>query len=143
MLRQHQWLWRIKKAKAFTLVELLIVVLITGVLAAIAIPSYQNIVDDTREREARATLRIIYNAQRMYHVDHNTYYNNEIGSDFLEEDASGREGLGAYMDDPNDDNDFYEFSVTAAGDSTFTAQAVIPGPPQGTLLTIDQTGQIN
>jgi len=96
-------------------------------LAGIALPLYQNMVDDAREREARGTLRVIYNAQRMHHADHNSY-------------SGSIADLSDYMDDPNDDNDFYVFSIEAAGQNTFTAQALRQFV--GTL-TIDETGEIN
>jgi len=65
--------------KGFTLIELLIVVVIIGILAAIAIPKF----GETRERayvsSMQADLNQIRTAQEMYYQDNDFTYANAIG----------------------------------------------------------------
>ncbi len=59
--------------RGFTLVELLIVVVIAGVLAAIAYPSYASYVASTRRIEGQTALLDIMQKQERYYSQHNTY----------------------------------------------------------------------
>ena len=55
-----------KKSKGFTLIEMLVVVLIIGILAGIALPQYQSAVRKTRVAEAKITLRALVDATDRY-----------------------------------------------------------------------------
>ncbi len=63
----------IMTTKAFTLIELLIVVAIIGILAAIAVPNFLNAQVRAKISRALADLRSIRTAMGMYAVDHNRY----------------------------------------------------------------------
>ncbi len=56
--------------KAFTLIELLIVVAIIGILAAIAVPNFLNAQIRAKISRVKADLRSIQTAIEMYSVDH-------------------------------------------------------------------------
>ena len=61
------------KHHGFTLIELLIVVLIIGILSAIAVPQYQKAVIRTKLANARAILKTIIQAQESYYLTHGVY----------------------------------------------------------------------
>lgn len=59
--------------KGFTLVELMIVVVIIGVLASIAIPSYSESVKRSKVAEATSNLANLKNRMEQYFQDNKTY----------------------------------------------------------------------
>ena len=61
------------KRKGFTLIELLIVVVIIGILAAIAIPKFANTKDKAKIASMKTDLRNLVSAQEGYFADNNTY----------------------------------------------------------------------
>jgi type IV pilus assembly protein PilA len=60
--------------KGFTLIELLIVVVIIGLLAAIAIPKFANTKEKAVVSAMRSDLRNLATAQEGYWVENRTYY---------------------------------------------------------------------
>ena len=57
----------------FTLLELLVVVLIIGILAAIAVPQYFKVVEKGRFAEATSCFSTLKGAQERYFLKNNTY----------------------------------------------------------------------
>ena len=58
----------------FTLVELLIVVIILAVLAAIVIPQFSSSTQEAKESALRSTLLEMRNAVELYYHQHNAVY---------------------------------------------------------------------
>jgi type IV pilus assembly protein PilE len=61
------------RQRGFSLIELLIVVAIIAVLAAIAIPSYQRYMYRARRVEGQQLLMSVANAEERYYATHNQY----------------------------------------------------------------------
>ena len=56
--------------KGFTLIELMIVVAIIGVLAAIAVPKFSDLIDKSKEGATKGALASIRGALRIYYTGH-------------------------------------------------------------------------
>jgi Tfp pilus assembly protein PilE len=119
-----------------TLLELSIVVAMTGILAAMAVPSFQRAIEQSKVDQAAATLRSIWAAQRFYKLDHGAYADDNTDPARTAIEVLEQAGL---LDDDLDTAAFL-FSV---GDGGFPVQAERNG---GTIwwggLAIDQEGVI-
>ena len=62
-----------KNKKGFTLIELMIVVAIIGILAAIAIPNFLKFQAKSKQSEAKTNLKGIYTAETAYFGENNDY----------------------------------------------------------------------
>jgi prepilin-type N-terminal cleavage/methylation domain-containing protein len=74
---------RSRQDVGFTLVELLVVVIIIGVLAAIAIPMYTKHIKDARTAEAVSRLDAILTASKMYHQRFGEWPSDNDGVDYF------------------------------------------------------------
>ena len=59
--------------RGFTLLELIIVIIVIGILASIALPKYGRVAERTRVAEAKSMLSAIRNAQYRYYIQYSMY----------------------------------------------------------------------
>jgi general secretion pathway protein G len=80
-----------KRQHGFTLIEIMVVVIIIGLLAAIVAPNVIGRVDDAKVTRAKADIGQIENALKFYRLDNFAY-------------PSSEQGLEALVTKPNDPN---------------------------------------
>lgn len=61
------------RIRGFSLIELMIVVAVVGILAAVAIPNFMKLQGRTRQAEARTNLRALWLSQKVYYQEHDTF----------------------------------------------------------------------
>ncbi len=71
------------KQQGFTLIEIMVVVIIIGILAAIVAPNVIGRVDDAQITKAKAEIANIENAMKFYRLDNFAYPSSEQGIEAL------------------------------------------------------------
>jgi len=117
-----------KNSKGFTLIELLIVVVIIGILAAIAIPRFASTKGKAFDAAAKTDLRNAMTAQEAYFSDNQTYgavadldvtpSANVTLSDVVAGDATGYSMCAQHADSDNGwsvDSDAGEIVIETTG----------------------------
>jgi prepilin-type N-terminal cleavage/methylation domain-containing protein len=79
--RRNEMKKMIRNEDGFTLVELLIVVIILGILAAVAIPQFGSSTDDAKVATLTSNLSTLRNAVELYKQEHNNLYPGEVQQD--------------------------------------------------------------
>lgn len=97
----------LRNSKGFTLIELMIVVVIIGILAAIAIPKFTEVSKNAKQSEADPTLKQISTLQESYHQRYDIYQ-----ADITK--LSGYE---------NPQAKYFDFTVTAGTTTAMCAKA--------------------
>ncbi|HQG31905.1 MAG TPA: type IV pilin protein [Deltaproteobacteria bacterium] len=119
--------------KGFSLLEIMAVVVIVGILAAIAIPSYTGYVTRTRRTEAVTALQTVALAEEKHRAEDGVYESEAhlVAQGYLKP-ASG----GEYTP-----SEYYDINITDVADTTFTASAVGKGAQAGDVtFAINQDG---
>ncbi len=130
-----------KNQKGFTLVELMIVVVIIGILAALAIPRFMRATTKSKQSEAKQILKQIYTMQHAYRQEKDVYWitasvasaaaPNAFATLAVEIGASARYS--------------YSLSSTDAGATNFTAtgtSGVLDDDATVDTWTINQAGTL-
>ncbi len=113
------------RLKAFTLTELLVVLVIIGILMLIALPNLMPLIAKTHSLEAQQALTTIQKLERSYHQMHVKYTGDLLELGFEPEKTITEGG-----------NAKYAIQITDASPTGFTAKAVA-------VVDFDQDGVFN
>ena len=80
---QQKKFHRTIKNSGFTLIEVLVVVVILGILAAIIVPNIMDKPGQAKITKAKADIRAIESAFNMYRLDHHVYPTTDEGIEAL------------------------------------------------------------
>ncbi len=128
------------KNKGFTLIELMIAVAIIGILAAIAVPSYQESVRKSRRADVKGALLGLANAMERRFTETNSYL-GAAGTDATPTDTgTPRPSIAKGA------TDYYDLTISAATQTSYTLTATsISGKSQATdkcaNFTLNEKGE--
>ena len=120
-----------KKARGFTMIEIMVVVAIIGILAAIAIPSYQQHLRKGRRADAQSYMMQLANLEQQYLLDARAYLTGATAANTLAATPTSVATYYTFNIDPGAGGTAPYFKITATPQGT----QVIDGP-----LTLDSNG---
>ncbi len=124
-----------RKSSGVTLIELIIVIIVVGILAAIAIPSYRQYVLRSHRAEGKTALLNLAAAQEKFYLQNNTYATNALLT------TAPPAGLGF---NATTKNGWYTLSITGGDTTGYTATATATGAQAAdstcATLTVNQVG---
>ena len=125
----------------FTLMELMVTVAIVGILASIAIPSYQDSVKKSRRADAKAVLLGLANAMERHFTETNSYCDaggtGGANTCFIGAAETNINETGTPDPDilkftiPTETTSFYTITISAATAATYTLRAAATGAQAG------------
>lgn len=125
MANQEMKKSKLKKIPAYTLQELLVVLIIIGILILLALPSLMPLISRTKSLEAQMQLKHLYTLQRSHFMLHSSY-SFDLDKVGFEQEKTIEEGGNAN----------YLIEITEANTSNFTARATA-------LADFDGDGLVN
>ncbi|MEM7500540.1 MAG: type IV pilin protein [Pseudomonadota bacterium] len=98
------------RMRGITLIELMIVIVVLGIIVAVAYPSYRDFAARAKRNEARAALLQIATNQERFYLNNNTYTTDMTQLGFQSSPFTTETGS-------------YTITVTVANANTYTARA--------------------
>jgi type IV pilus assembly protein PilE len=125
--------------KGFTLIEIMIVIVIIGILTALAVPRFMTNTRRGKQTEAQLMLKQIYSMQRAYFMANSTYGCNGVTADGTVANRDNFSTIGIQLHA----NAKYNYTIVVQnGGKSFTASASANIDDDATVdtWTIDETG---
>ena len=121
-----------RRVRGFTLIELMVVVSMIAILAALAVPAYQDYVRKARRADAKRDLTALQLAQERWRANNVAYTTTLVGTPGLDWRVTTTEG-------------YYTLNITAANATTYNITAApVAGKSQAKdscgTFAVDQNG---
>jgi type IV pilus assembly protein PilE len=130
-----------KRTRGFTLIELMIVVVVVGILAGIALPAYQSQVRKSNRSAAQQFMQDVATKEQQIMMDRRSYGAVAATADFGNSPSATPPGVGLAA--PSTTTGKYDFSVavTTGPPPTFTITATaLNGQTVDGNLTLNDLG---
>lgn len=101
-----------KKLPAFTLTELLVVLVIVGILVLLALPNLMPLISKAKSTEAKVQLEFLHTQEKNYFFEHSKYCNNLEDVGFIQEKLVSEGGRANYR-----------IEIASSAQTTFLAKA--------------------
>jgi general secretion pathway protein G len=89
-----------KRSRGFTLIEMMVVMLIIGIMAAMVVPNLISRGDDAKVTAAKGDIATIMQSLKMYHLDNSRYPTTDQGLQSLVAKPGGKGYLEKLPKDP-------------------------------------------
>ena len=124
-----------RRARGFTLIEMMITVVIIAILAAIALPAYNDYVTRSRRADGRAALSELASAQESFRSKCPGYadvFGDTCGVDLNGDgDAADANETVTFLGTSASPDDYYSVAISAATTTTWGASATPQGDQAG------------
>ncbi len=134
------------RRNAFTIMELMVVVVIIGILSSLAVLDFQKTVEKNKAKTAEYHLKSIYDAQKRYKLDNGDYFVCSNTTGVVKEEEIGKAlfpnsiNADAYR---NISDTLFSYDIQATEDGGYTATATRKsGMCAGYVVSITDAGGV-